>query len=153
MEIVVDTNVLKQADDEASAYNAISTDFVAYLITSDEKLCMDDGYDPTNAENCGFIGREYVKHIIPGMQAYNLLMMLLTLDRVVFFSRNVPAAIKKKINQTGIKPADRKFVEVAYNANSRILVTHDYEDFKDRIRKIIKKEIGVAVVRADEYLL
>jgi predicted nucleic acid-binding protein len=151
VDIVIDTNVMVHADNEQEPKQPHCLNLLNLVSGSTIELCIDDGFSLIEAQNTSHIGLEYLKHLRIGMTGYTLMLKLLSEDRIQFLPKKIPAAINKKINQTGIKKSDRIFVKIAYNSNDKILVTHDYVDFTDNIREIIDDEIDVKVIEAVAY--
>jgi len=149
-DIVIDTNILVHADNHEEPRQEHCIAIIEKIYSSEQFLCMDEGFDVIESKNSSFIGYEYMKHLRFGMQGYALILKLVQEDRLRFVSKKIPATVNNKINRTGIKKSDRIFVKVTFNSDNKILVTHDYEDFTTKVRGIIKNEIGVNVYDADE---
>ncbi|HEX5152627.1 MAG TPA: hypothetical protein VFW07_14350 [Parafilimonas sp.] len=141
IELVIDTNIFIHAENENYEYQDDCILLLNTIIESDDIfVCIDEN---------GKIWNEYSLHIKPGMLA-NAMFLKLGTERLKLLPRNIHAHINKKINQTGIKEADRIFVRIAYKTQDKILVSDEHEDFVNKIREIIKKEIGVDVIMANE---
>jgi predicted nucleic acid-binding protein len=149
-DIVIDTNILVHADNNEEPRQEHCIAIIDKLYNSQQFLCMDEGFDVVESKNSSFIGYEYMKHLRFGMQGYALILKLVQEDRLRFVPKTIPASINNKINRTGIKKSDRVFVKVSFNSDNKILVTHDYEDFTTKVRGIIKNEVGVFVLDADQ---
>ena len=150
-ELVIDTNVLVYAsnnDDYAKKQDCIN--FIDNLIISNEVIFIDLSIDP----NKGIIAHEYYKHLNVGDYGYVLLEKLLSENRIMFIVSTVHPHINKKIYPRIKKEKawDRVFVRVAYKTANKILVSHDYEDFTISNREYFRKEIGVHIIEAGDYI-
>ena len=144
-QLVVDTNVLKHASDKNYHKVTHCINLIDRLMASKECLCLDRGTD-------GHIYYEYIKHLPQGSHGFALLLKLVSQNRIIFLSRDIPEPVTRKINRTGIKTSDRIFVRIAYKTDRKILVTQEYEDFTEKVRGIFKKEIDVDVIEAGEFI-
>jgi hypothetical protein len=145
IELVVDTNVLKHASDDKYHSQEHCIGIIDFIENNNEVfLCLDE------SDN-GHISYEYRKHCKYGSPGFAMLIKIAA--RLRFKDKtSLPVSVNQKINQTGIKRADRIFVWVAYLTNTKILVTQEHEDFTDKNRKRIKKEIGVKTIMSNECL-
>lgn len=142
--MVIDTNVLKHADDKNYHRRSDCIDFINQVMESEKVLVFLDISDQ------GYIRYEYNKHIKWGMLGYTMLLKIAKVSRIRFKDRSTDPVIKRKINRTGIKTEDRIFVNIAYQTKDKLLISQEHEDFTDKIRGILKKEIDVDVLMAHE---
>ena len=64
--------------------------------------------------------------------------------------RTVVHKIRRWINQRVRNAVDRTFLKVTVNSKERILVSHDFQDFPERIRAACPGELGVTILEASE---
>lgn len=144
-DFVIDTNVLVHASNCDYVNQVDCINIIDRLMKSNESICLDIN---------GAMRLEYDRHLKPGMIGHTLLLLLSNPQnlRIRFIDRDIPAQINRKINQTGIKTADRIFVRIAYKSTDKVLVTQEYEDFVQKIRDYFLDEIDVAVIEAGEFM-
>ena len=148
-DVVVDTNVLMHASNPNEKRHQDSVEFVENLLESDTKLCIDEGFDLDETANRSLIGQEYLKHLVFGQVGAALLVSLAQSQRLSFVPCAVSGQARNLIDQAVKKPRDRTFVRVAVNSTENTLVTHDFEDFPVKIRKLFGKKIGVTLCTAE----
>jgi|ERR1700682_1280304 len=149
-DLVLDTNVLVHASNPSVGYYGSSLLLLSLLQDSATAICVDEGYSPESALNTSVIGHEYGEHLNHGMVAFAVIAALAAGDRLKQVSRSVPVAVARKINQRVPKPHDRAFVRVAHNSEDRTLASHDFSDFRVRVRKELRNELGVHILTAAE---
>lgn len=152
VDLVVDTNVLVHANNEAEDRQLSSLEFINYLLDSTELICIDEGFDMDEGQNRSYIGHEYLKHLRNGDPGYTLIVRLAQSKRISEISRTTSAQTTKKINQCLANNHDRVFIKVATNSTSKILLSHDFADFSVDKRTHIRKTFGVKVIEASEFL-
>ena len=151
-EIVIDTNVLVHAGNGQEVRCESSRVLIELLISSQSRVCVDTEVELAEPVNSSFICKEYVTHLPNGSLGHAVLSHLAGQGRIVAYpKRCAKQGIPNKIDQLikGTKPRDRIFLNVAASTSSKVLVSHDFEDFAAKKRKTIKKEIGVSVVCAN----
>jgi predicted nucleic acid-binding protein len=149
-DLVLDTNVLLHAGDPRQGRQASAQKLFAKLKTTTTKACVDEGYDQDPARNRSLIGAEYMQHLRQGSVGYALIQFLAVNGRIAVLSRHAPAQIKKQISQMIRNVRDRTFLGVAYNSQSRLLVSHDFQDFDIGKRARLRRDMGVQVVEAQD---
>jgi len=148
-DIVVDTNVFLHADDprqEGRQQEAI--DFLNKLLEVPTSIAVDEGFDVDESRNRSQIGYEYLTNLTAVSLGMRIIIALVAGDRVDTKSRSLNAGARKRINQLIRKKSDRAFLGVACNSNSKILCSHDFEDFQKPKRKTIRKDLGVTICEA-----
>lgn len=151
-DIVVDTNVLMHADNDAEPRQDEARAFLLSLLESATKLCVDEGFDIEESKNRSHIGSEYLQNLHNGMLGFAVIQHLASFARVSTVSRTVPTAIARKIRMHVRSSRDRVFVRVAFNADDRTLVSHDFTDIPQGARNALVATINVQVLSADEAL-
>ena len=97
---------------------------------------------------------EYHEFIPRQSYSFYILTRLFSTKRIKFFNRKVPQSIKKIIESyiSSSEPVDRLFVRITNNVNTKILISHDYSDYKKRTRKIIKNKLNIFIINSKEFL-
>jgi predicted nucleic acid-binding protein len=152
-DIVVDTNVFLHADDprqENRQQEAI--EFLNRLVEVSTSIAVDEGFDVDESKNRSQIGYEYLTNLTAVSLGMRVIVALVSGDRVETKSRSLNVAAKKRINQLIRKKSDRAFLAVACNSNSKILCSHDFEDFQKPKRKTIRKDLGVTICEAEDAI-
>jgi hypothetical protein len=148
-DIVVDTNVWVHANNANEQRQEHAIALAKALLEAATGLCIDDGFDLEPAKNRSTIGAEYLNNLRAGMLGYEVVVALAKAGRIKLISRNAPAATSQKINQLIRKPIDRAFLRVAFNSSSKILVSHDFEDFQAAKRAHIRQTLKIRIIEAD----
>lgn len=148
-DVVIDTNVLKHADDPRQQQQQECIDLIVQMLEAKTVLAVDGGFslDDTNSS---LVGREYIDNLIPGMLGLTLLTELVNQERVKTLDLRPGAAVRKAINQRIRNKRDRTFVLLARETDEKVLVSHDFTDFDSRKRRGIKKDFQVSMVEACE---
>lgn len=150
-DIVVDTNVLVHASNQAVPFHAAALLLVSALSDGSTFLCVDEGFHAVEALNRSLIGGEYNEHLVTGMIGYAVVASLAATGRVKQVPRTVPAATAKKVRRlVPRKPRDRTFVHVAIRSKEHVLVSHDLDDFSAEVRRALRQEVGAEVLIAEE---
>ena len=147
-DIVIDTNVLMHAGNPDQDYFEDAVSFLTTLQKKSILLCVDEGFDLDEAKNRSLIGGEYLTHLRFGSAGYNVIAVLAASRRIKECSKRVEARTRKKIDQLIRNPRDKTFVRVTCNSVSKILISHDNEDFPVSKRKLLKREIEVQIFTA-----
>jgi len=149
-DVVVDTNVFKHAQDRSSHHFMASAQFIASLLGSEVKLCLDQGFDIDNsAQPTSLIGAEYTKHLQPQSYGHIALALLLATGRYKAVGTKVSDAARKWSDAEIGKKRDRTFFRVAALSVDKTLVSHDEEDFSMPIRTSAKRKFSVTICMAD----
>lgn len=149
VDIVLDTNVLVHADNPEEPRREMCCDLLCEMTRCATHLCVDEGFDVNEANNRSVIGSEYLKHLHFGMVGYELVRHLASSLRVKQVSRNVPQNVSRHILTQVPKGPDRTFLKVAFNAQSKTLACHDFNDVPDTVRARLKDRVGLHVVDAE----
>jgi len=151
LDIVVDTNVLVHASNEAHPYCHASLAFLSTLLAGTTVLCVDEGFSADESKNASLIGAEYTQHLVFGMPGYAVVQALASTDRLKQVARSVPDNVRRAVKRLVPRNSrDRTFVHVAFNSTDRLLVSHDFDDFGGDIRKKLRQSLGVSIVIADD---
>jgi hypothetical protein len=150
-DIVIDTNVLVHASNQAIPFHAAALLLVSVLNDSSTSLCVDEGFHVAEALNQSLIGGEYNQHLIIGMIGYAIVATLANTGRLKQVPRRVPRATAKTVQRLVPRnPRDRTFIHVTINSTEHILVSHDFDDFPGGVRKDLQRQVGVSVIIAEE---
>lgn len=148
IDLVVDTNVLKDASNPEAINFSDALELVRELRNADTVLCVDEGFSIDANVNRSLIGAEYLKHLVTGMVGYHLIVHLIQRDRLRMLPLIEERAVKKFVVQSIRNKRDRTFLLLAATTQERTLVSHDYTDFQVHKRASIRKEIDVRVIEA-----
>jgi GTPase Era involved in 16S rRNA processing len=149
--IVVDTNVFVHSCNHKNNRFNESVDFLNRLKSSSVSICLDAGFDMTEAKNTSRIWSEYIAHIPDNSVAKELIAELFVSNRIKDVPTKVPIAIHKIINQNISDVSDRVFIKVSRNSQSISLVSHDHMAFPNKIRnEFRKKDIANIVICSEE---
>lgn len=150
-DIVVDTNVLVHASNEAHPYCQASLAFLSTLLAGTTAVCVDVGFSVDESKNTSLIGGEYMQHLVFGMPGYAVIQALASSERMKQVPRSVPDNVRRAVKRlVPRKSRDRTFVHVAFNSTDHVLVSHDFDDFGDDVRKKLRRSVGVSIVIADD---
>ncbi len=153
-DLVIDTNVLVHASNPAVPRHEAALLFATSLLAADTLLCLDEGFSAIEAQNRSLIGGEYYQHLVVGMIGYAVVATLAASERVKQVSKTVPAAARTRIKRLIPRnPRDRTFVQVAVNSTDNVLVSHDFDDLGDDVRRKLRAEVGIDVDTAEQALL
>lgn len=137
MEIVIDTNVL---------YQEVNFDALGLLIhivrSSKIKVCLD-------YEN--LILKEYKKRISKNRFLTSWFASMTKSKKFSYYSSNMKLKIKKKLINLKFHTKDFKFVAVAYNSNSELIVVEVDSDWNNDVCSFLKT-IELLVVNSKECL-
>jgi hypothetical protein len=150
-DIVIDTNVFLHAQNPNEDRFQSAIEFLQQLLTVDTKLCIDGVFD-LKAPHLSLIAHEYLEHIKPGGLGYATLVNLLQSGRVKMNTSAKIAPVLRRMVVSLIPgdSRDRTFVFVAYNSHSKVLVSHDWVDFKPHVRERIRKQLVVTIEEASD---
>jgi hypothetical protein len=150
-DIVLDTNVLVHADNPEEVRQHASRELLIELRDRETHLCVDEGFDLNESKNRSVIGCEYLKHLRFGMLGLAVVAHLASSLRVRQVSRSMPQGVARLIRQQGVpKGADRIFLYVAYNSQSKTLTCHDFNDVPPAVRARLRDKIGLRILDAEE---
>ncbi|MBS1528879.1 MAG: hypothetical protein JSU01_01120 [Bacteroidetes bacterium] len=152
IDIVIDTCTLVHANNPESGYQVHSMNLIQKMMENDTLLVVDEGFELDETTNKSYLALEYLKHLSLGMLGYNFIQFMALQQRIKFVSRKIPEASKHFIEQLISNKKDRMFLRVTYNSEEKIIVSHDYEDYKKGKRKKIRKEIGINIVDAEDVI-
>lgn len=147
-DIVIDANVMLHAEDVREPRREQAHQLLTLLQQRTTKLCVDEGFDWNEARNRSHIGSEYLRHLSFGMLGYAIVAHLAASNRIKTISRQVPAAIAKRIREAVWSPPDRIYVRVAFNSDEKLLVSHDITDIPPASRAGLRAAIAVEILEA-----
>lgn len=151
-ELAVDTNVFAHCYDPRESRCDAALAIVTALRMGAHMLCVDEGFHVVESQNRSKIGSEYIEHLRAGSVGLTLVAFLASSGRVKIVPRRPPLDLNKRLVRLVSDPGDRAFVGVAWHSASRILVSHDFQDFPDSVRDTIAREIGVDIIDAASCL-
>lgn len=157
-DIVVDTNVLVHTNNTNTHYNKSAIETLKYIQRYNIQICVDDVFDIDESKNTSVIGHEYIKHIRSGTFAYAFLLERIFARKIVQIRKKEFGGVKRKLNRKVINKEmtnthDITFVIVTYGSSSKLLISNDYDDFNEVIRKYVLNEFSVSILDSDEYML
>lgn len=147
-DVTVDTNVLMHACNPNETRHQDSVAFVNSMLASTANLAIDSGFSTDPAQNTSLIGAEYLAKLVPVSLPASAVAYLALNGRVVMVSSSLPPQLSQKLNQLVANRRDRTFVKVAANSSSSHFVSHDFADFAQRKRKIIRATFSVQMIDA-----
>ncbi|MGE5112333.1 MAG: hypothetical protein ACM3JB_15825 [Acidobacteriaceae bacterium] len=144
MDLVIDCNVLVDASGQGmEEYAQASLELLKYLLLIPEFRLVIDGK--------GKIAREYDNRINATMYARNWLEKLQRSQRVVQLnSLSVPKGARVKLLEERLHKRDFPLIETALAADHTI-ITRDFNSFQKEIITILRRQLNVYVLAADEY--
>ena len=152
-DIVIDTNILMHANNSQEPSQADCINLIQNLLSSEVKLCLDEGLDVNEAKNKSRIWHEYMDNLrTHGTTGRSFLEKILQQKRIKEISKRVTPRTIKLINQTinHDKPVDKIFIKVTCNSGEKLFVTHDTEDFPDWKRVHYNRNLNIKLVYAHE---
>jgi predicted nucleic acid-binding protein len=157
-DIVIDTNVLVHTNNKNNHFNKYALKSLEIIQNRDLSICVDDVFNIDESQNTSTIGHEYIKHIRQGTPAYVFLLDRILKGKIVQIIKKNYKEVKQKLNKKIMqgemkKPHDIAFVLVACGSNDKLLVSNDYDDFSNDIRKYIADSFSVSIYDSDEYAL
>jgi hypothetical protein len=157
-DIVIDTNVFVHTNNPGNHFYRSAGATLEKIRGFDLCICVDDVFSLEDSKNTSVIGHEYIKHIRTGTLAYAFLLERLMKNKIVQVFKKDYNEIKRKLNRKIIakemsNPHDIVFIIVAFGSNNKLLVSNDYNDFNDKIRKYISDTFLVSILDSDEYVL
>jgi predicted nucleic acid-binding protein len=147
-DVTIDTNVFLHAANEQEQRCAASKTFLQGILETDTTLCIDEGFDTDESKNRSIIGGEYIENLRFVDSAFAIIKFLGEKGRISELPRSVGAATNRRILQMVRNTKDRTFLKVSYNSQSRVFVSHDFQDFAAPKRGEIRSALGVAMVEA-----
>jgi len=152
VDVVIDTNVLVHAKNPAVWSHDDAKSFLVALLAGQAKWCMDEGFSWNEADNQSFIYSEYRRKLIPTDLGLSVLAKLARTRRVAIApkcSRDVRDRIRALVPAN---PVDCRFAQTAAESQSGMLVSHDVQDFPDRVRAAMRgdRELRVDILHAFE---
>jgi predicted nucleic acid-binding protein len=147
-DIVVDTNILLHAQNPEEARFAAANEFISKMFTVSTLLCVDNGFDLDESANKSHIGHEYLSKLSFGSTGFSLISYLASNCRFNFLPKRASQQTSRRINQLVRKPSDRIFLNVAFNSEDKVLISHDYEDFQVNKRTTIQRDLHIDIIEA-----
>ena len=137
-DIIIDTNIFVHADTLKNSNRDSAIRFLSTLKGKKTQLCVDEHYDfDDSSKNESFIVNEYLNHIGHGSFSFGILLYLLSKNRIIPKSRNVPPGVSKKIVNIIHDKKDRVFGKVAHNSINKTIITHNSPHFpRDKLRTL-----------------
>ena len=146
-DLVVDTNVFMHAGNPNVKFFGGALRFVQALENSTVPICIDKPRaNSVPDENASLILAEYRRRMKPTTYGMAVLAKLASTQRIQWVSRDVGAAINKRIRMLIPKNTrDKTFVRVSYNNVAHLLVSDDSEDFAVTVRRNVRRDLGIRV--------
>lgn len=151
-DVVIDTNVLVHAQNPKEQRFVDSTNLIDTIIDSNTSLCVDEGFSEIESKNRSAISAEYLNNLRFGSAGLNLIVQLSSQDRIKQLKKRAPNPISRQINQILRNKTDRIFLNVAYNSDEKVFVSHDYKDFQPPKRCKIYSTLNIRVIEACDCL-
>ena len=149
-DIVLDTNVLMHADNLQEPRRADAQMLLQLLKDCDTKVCVDEGFNPIEAQNRSHIGSEYLRHLRVGTLGYALIVHMAQSQRIKVVARAVPPQVARNIQRQVTNTHDRTYLKVAFNSLDKTFASHDFRDLPQSVRDRLRTAIDVKVLAADE---
>jgi predicted nucleic acid-binding protein len=150
--LTIDTNVIEHANNDIEERKEFSYNFLLAILNSNLKICIDfqkaKGFNLQNS----IIWNEYNNRITSQSFGKIFLQTILIKKRIFPVKRDVNQREKKISDRLIPKPVDRTFLRVAYNSESKIFISHDFEDFSLATRNKLFEEMIVSIKTAKEFL-
>lgn len=146
-DIVLDTNVIAHASNPNDPTQADCFRILDWLrLTTAVDWTLDDNGKEAPDPRTSVLVKEYRATLAPGSLGLELLTHFLQSGRVAYVPRPKYDVRKKIEKLIPANKADRVVLGAAHGSSSRVLVTDDYADFPDSVRKIAKKSLKVNVL-------
>lgn len=149
VDIVVDANVLMHAQNPSCGRMQESLEFVSLLKDGTTLLCVDEGFSADEAANRSHIYSEYLRILRAGTVGYMIVVHLLRSGRFAVVPSSLPKQTRDAVQKQITKGPDRIYVQVALNTCEKVLVSHDFGDIPNTVRKRLRKEYGVRILAAE----
>lgn len=150
-DLVIDTNILVYLENKDYQFHQHCKEFSECFTQSSFLLCIDEGFDIMESKNNSYIWYEYMKHLPTGSKGHTFLIELARQSRIIERPKEIKnVTVRKKITQSPIKKSDKIFLKIAFNSETKLLVTDEHEDFTIEIRNKFKKEAGVIILHSWE---
>ena len=151
-DVTLDTNVLVHS---VSPKDARQTDSLAVMnwlrnCSGETRWVLDDQGKTAPDPKTSVLYKEYRDRLQPQSAPLVLLSAFLQGGRVRFAPRPDAQTRKKLRTLVPRNIADQAVLGAAAASQSRLLVSNDYSDFPDKVRRAAKKELGVTVVNCQE---
>ena len=140
VDLVVDTNVLMHASNPASGRQEQSGNLLERLYESTTTI---------NVDTTGRILQEYLDYLVPGSAGSAFVAAMVRRGQLVRVESTPPQQDRKWIAKTISDSGDRAFLRTAVVSVEKLLTSHDFEDFPDRIRRKIRERLDVELLTAD----
>ena len=154
LDVTLDTNVLEHAENPGNAYQDLCIAYLESLLRDDceTKWCLEYGFSPDESKNRCRLYSEYKGRLDVSSLGMAVLAELAKRDRI---NSVVPAArsTREKVRRLKIEDGnDRRFLMVAANSESKILVSHDFTDFTDDVRAKSEERLNVSIIEIPAML-
>ncbi|MBN8566896.1 MAG: hypothetical protein J0M25_09215 [Flavobacteriales bacterium] len=149
-DIIIDTCTLVHANNSESPYFDSSVELINKMFGNQTLCTVDDGFSLNETQNKSYIALEYIKHLQPGSLGFNLIVHLALNQRLDFVSNKIPNNVKKYTERIIRNKKDRYFIRVTYNSVEKTLASHDFTDYQIDKRKLIKRDLNISIVTAEE---
>ncbi len=141
MEITIDTNILKKANE--NDWNCI--DVLSCLRRNlNSQLVLDHE---------GGIKEEYKKHIIWGTPSYVWFHEYMNYKKCAFYSGKRTKRLETDLDKINFHKNDRKFIGVAIRSKDKIIISEDTRSFlKDEFKDEIALKYDLGIYNAEDFL-
>lgn len=143
VDIVVDTNVLKHAENPQSKKQKEAGELIRYLYENSVDINADTGL---------MILNEYEAYLHPNSVGFEFVAAMIRAGRLKLLSNSVRLEDRRWIGRNVADTCDRAFLRVACISVEQLLVSHDFQDFPVRKRRQIKTRLGVGIKTAEEFI-
>lgn len=149
-DVVIDTNVLSHADNEAMAERLASVAVLQWMSAGEQKWVVDDQGRVQPDPMTSVLISEYMTTLAPQSYGRAVFIQCMQTQRLAFAPR--PDRQTRELIQRLVprNPKDRAVLGAAAGSTDRVLVSNDLSDFTDEVRDEADVALGVLILTADE---
>jgi hypothetical protein len=151
-DLVVDTNVFVHAENTGVDYHASAKTLLKFLLNSEHRLGLDEGFSLDSSKNTSIIASEYLTHVRAGMLAYSLLLVVTSQNRINPIPKKLITQNKQKVKRYVRNKVDRVFLSVAIGTENKALISNDFEDFNHKKRLSLFALFGATIKCSNDIL-
>lgn len=149
-ELVIDTNVIVHAHNEANLYHESALACLTSVLQSKINICVDDDFQFIN-NNSSVIISEYIQHVRSGTYGYYFLLQMASNGRITVYQKknyNKEKALLRKIIPN---KHDIIFLIITLASHDKYFISNDYNDFNTTIRNEIKRKYDTTIDSSKEF--
>jgi hypothetical protein len=150
VDLVVDANVLAHAANPNVDYFASSLEFVMDAFESDLRFALDDTGKNAPVLACSHLYKEYLECIPPGSLSRMLLQFLSEAGRIEFYRRPKRDVWDACVKLVPRNHGDAIVLGIGSQCESNTIVSNDYDDFNNAVRRKVQRRLHVRIIDSDE---